>query len=62
MSNKALVNIIKEYVSTQILPVALDRPFDVVMQYEAEVLADIIERDYLLIPRITPLQKEAVVR
>jgi hypothetical protein len=57
MINKKLVAMIKDYVSTQILPVALDRPFDVVMQYEAEILAAKIERDYFLVPRT---QKEVV--
>ena len=56
MGHKELVETIKDYISTQVFPVAMDRPFDEVMQYEAETLANIIDEDYLLIPRI---KKEA---
>jgi hypothetical protein len=52
VKNKELVEIIKDYIGTQVIPVAMDKPFDEVMQYEAEVLTGIIERKYLLVPRI----------
>lgn len=50
--NKKLTDTIKDYITTQVFPVCFEKPFDEQMQYEAESLTGIIERDYLLIPRI----------
>jgi hypothetical protein len=51
-NRKKLIATIKDYIQTQVLPVSCAQPLDVQMQYEAESLTSIIERDYLLIPKL----------
>jgi hypothetical protein len=51
MTDKKLVAIIKDYISTQVFPVCSEKPFDEQMQYEAESLAGIIQGEYVLVPQ-----------